>query len=204
MAMSASVTDMGVMVAALMAQIGQTTLTTINIAAQVAIAYKKYQLAQKYLDIAEEARQHYEGTFAPCEDTEREEACGSYGVPPIPEVANMHRIRFSILRQFKGQIRDSIRRLPSWATGAATERILLIEQKKARMASYAEAFGEKVLMAKFEAERDRSFSKLLTALNRGRDLPAQSIMFGGQAAGILETFKFNWDWQSYKPKAAYE
>lgn len=190
--------------AAMMMQIGQIIVAATNTAAQISIALDQYSLADKYMKISEEARNHYNGVFAPRETQEIQEAMAYFSTPTFEETAITYRTRTSANRSFTGKGREAIKCLSRYATGKASQTLINLEHARVEALTYAQVVGEQIMFNKINAEDDRKYARIMGALKRGRDMAADSIGISQVTANVYDSINFGPKkgeraWESYYP-----
>ena len=193
------ITDMGVMAAAMTMQIGQIVVAAVNTAAQLKIAADQYDLSRQYMDISEEARNHYNSVFAPRENQELAEAITYFMSPTLPENAITYRTRNAANRSFIGKDRDAIKCLSRYATGKASQILISMEQARVEALTYAQVLGEQITFNKSQAEDDRKYARIMGALKRGRDMAADSVVISQVTANVYDSINFEHNWQKFYP-----
>ena len=175
-------TDAGDGWAANIAQVAAVAVATANTVAAIRMADLQYDIAKGYLTISEERSRYYYDVFVPCENKELAEACSAFSTDFNVNTATYGRSGVTA-RIAHGVNKYNI--TSRYCTGH--REFLEVSDKiiEAMEVATTANMGWRNAYAKVDALEDRRWSRRISALNRGRGLPAQSVSFAGLAYGIF-------------------
>lgn len=184
MASCGGVSDSGLGTAATIAQAAAVAVAGYQVNAAISIAEKQEQLAKGYLAISQEENNYYYNTYAPCEDTELEEACSAV-TEPMHIDSSTGRYIASIRHQYVGKTEKELACNSRYCTGRAAAIIRDNAMQEAAAAATAANMARRYEEALYEARDDLRWNRRAQALNRGRDMMAQALTFSGISYGIF-------------------
>lgn len=184
MASCGGVSDSGLSTAAYIAQAAAAAVAGYQVNAAISIAEKQEQLAKGYLGISQEENNYYYNTYAPCEDTELEEACSAVTEPMHLDTSTGRYIA-SIRHQFVGKTEKELACNSRYCTGRAAAIIRDNAIQEASAAATAANMARRYEEARYDAKDDLRWNRREQALNRGRDMMAQALTFSGIAYGVF-------------------
>lgn len=178
------ITDDGIITAADIARGAAIAVAGANATAALEIANRQSQLAKGYLGISQEENNYYYNTYAPCEDTELEEACSAVTESMHLDTSTGRYIA-SIRHQFVGKTEKELACNSRYCTGRAVAIIRDNAIQEASAAATAANMARRYEEARYDAKDDLRWNRREQALNRGRDMMAQALTFSGIAYGVF-------------------
>lgn len=157
---------------------GYTTAAAIDTATQ------QYNIAKRYLDIAEWWRDFYNTVYAPWENVELEEAEALEEEEPEFDITVGRTRTFSRLK-FKGLDYQNIRCTSEYCTGLRAALLKDAALAEATAVAASSNLGYQNELAWIEARNDLRWKKILAVINRGRDMIADNVRFSSLAFGIF-------------------
>jgi len=179
------VTDEGLIKASNIARIGAIAVALINTANAVRMAVLQKDIADKYQQMADEAREYFNDTYKPCEESAVAEACAAPLYSRDFDKSQIGRMLVSVKSKARDQIEAVIRCKTRYCTGQMAAAIK--DGTLAQAGAEATVYG---LGLRYEEDRERArndvrWSRRAAILNIGRDLAGAATEYAQLAAGIF-------------------
>lgn len=155
----------------------------LNTAMAIRIADLQIDLAKLYLKIAKGWRNHYNSTYKPIENEERNEAGSFQKYTPNFDVA-IGRSRTYARVQMGDNLERQMRCTSAYCTGARKGIMRDVAITEANALSSAMGMGYRNERAYAEARNDLIWNRKVDVVNRGRGLAANNVKFANLAFGI--------------------
>lgn len=160
-----------------------TTAAAYNSVKAVELAQKEWNLAKKYWQLAKNWMDYYNGTYAPVEDMEVQEALDLETEPGFYKAA-AGRAKLAAYKQTMPLLQGKQNALPKYLVGRRIAILTRMRMAQMQAATMAYLQGKRNERAYVEARDDIRFEKQLNTVRRGRNIVGQNISFASTAAGI--------------------
>lgn len=179
------VTDSGLITAANIARIGAIAVAVINTANAVRMAMLQKDIADKYQQMADEAREYFNNTYKPCEQAAVASACAEPLYSRDFDKAQIGRMLVSVKSKSRDATEKALRCNSRYCTGQMAA--ILKDGVLAQAGAEAAVYG---LGIRYEEDRERvrndvRWNRRAAILNIGRDMAGAATDYAQLAAGIF-------------------
>jgi hypothetical protein len=165
-------------------QAAAAVLAAANIAVSAVISEKQFDLARLYFRISRNWRDWYNKGFVPLENKELDEVLAYRKAEPHYDAA-VGRAMVQAKGMMKGAADRETRCFSQYETGMRGYRLRKVLEAAGRAAGAAAGLGYRNERGRIEIYNVHRWQRKESAVNRGRDMMAQNVVYGRLASGIF-------------------